>query len=257
MDIGGNFGWYTLYSIALGCRVVVVEPVPAWLEILTLGVALNPGFAGRLKIARNVVYPEPGNFTLHVPKPVGNKQMHLGMTSMDGSAGMIKGYSQKHTYAHVASAIKIDDIVHSDVCLLKADVEGYEAQALHTAQRLFAKHRVFAVQLEMTKSKDPQQTCASVKMLEHLDALGYEFKLAHHSLVDAATLPPIGEWVGARGFHNLTDFPSSDTRKRAAQLGRTPMRMAYEKQFRTFSTNLFAQRVNWTASDVPWPTLGC
>jgi hypothetical protein len=49
--------------------VVVVEPVPAWLEILTLGVALNPGFAGRLKIARNVVYPEPGNFTLHVPKP--------------------------------------------------------------------------------------------------------------------------------------------------------------------------------------------
>ena len=37
----------------------------------------------------------------------------------------------------------------------------------------------------------------------------------------------------------------------------TPMRMAYEQQFRTFSTNLFAKRVNWTASDVPWPTLGC
>lgn len=237
--------------------MVVVEPVPAWLEILTLGVALNPGFAGRLKIARNVVYPEPGNFTLHVPKPVGNNHMHLGMTSMHGSAGMIKGYSPQQTYTHVASAIKLDDVVHSDVCLLKADVEGYEAQALHTAQRLFAKRRVFAVQLEMTKSKDPQQTCASVKMLEHLDALGYQFKLADHSTVDATTLPPIGEWVGARGFDRLTDFPSSDTRERAARLGHTPMSMAYKQQFRSFSTNLFAHRVNWTAPVVPWPTLGC
>ena len=47
VDVGGNFGWYTLYSLALGCRVAVFEPVPNWLEILLLGVQLNPGFSRR------------------------------------------------------------------------------------------------------------------------------------------------------------------------------------------------------------------
>ena len=27
IDVGGNFGWYTLYSLALGCHVAVFEPV--------------------------------------------------------------------------------------------------------------------------------------------------------------------------------------------------------------------------------------
>jgi len=27
VDVGGNFGWYTLYSIALGCKSIVFEPV--------------------------------------------------------------------------------------------------------------------------------------------------------------------------------------------------------------------------------------
>jgi hypothetical protein len=36
VDVGGNFGWYTLYSLALGCEVVVFEPVPAFHEVLRL-----------------------------------------------------------------------------------------------------------------------------------------------------------------------------------------------------------------------------
>ena len=149
VDVGGNFGWYTLYSIALGCDVFVVEPVPAWLEVLRLGVALNPGFARHVRIAQNVVYPERGNFTLRVPQPEGDANMYLGMTYMQGSAGMIKGYKDDATYAHVARSVRLDDVVRSDdICLLKADVEGYEPQVLHTARNLFAKRRVHALQLE-------------------------------------------------------------------------------------------------------------
>jgi len=238
--------------------VLVVEPIPAWLEILTLGVSLNPGFATSIEIFQNVVYPEPGNFTLSVPKPVGHRHMHLGMTYMNGSAGKIKGYSAGETYNLIASAIKIDDLVRSDLCLLKADVEGYEPQVLRTAQRVFAEHRVFAIQLEMTKSGDAQQTCASIKMLEHLHALGYQFKIARHSLVDATKLPPVGKWRNASGFAVLPDFPSNASRKRAARLGHTAMHEAYSWDFASFSTNLFAIRVNWTARvSQHWPTLGC
>jgi FkbM family methyltransferase len=261
IDVGGNFGWYTLYSIALGCEVLVVEPVPAWLEILTLGVALNPGFASRVRIAQNVVYPERGNFTLRVPRPEGEERMYLGMTYMQGSAGMIKGYKEHETYAHVARAIRLDDVVRSkDVCLLKADVEGYEPQVLHTAQNLFAKRRVHALQLEMSRSPPgTTQRCATIKMLEHLGALGYAFKQADHALVDATALPRVGTWNGAAGFDAMPDFPSNATWERGKGLGMSPMRAAYEWDFTAFlSTNLFARRVNWTAgTELPWPSLGC
>lgn len=263
VDVGGNFGWYTLYSIALGCDVFVVEPVPTWLEILRLGVALNPGFARHVKIAQNVVYPERGNFTLRVPQPEGDANMYLGMTYMQGSAGMIKGYKDDVTYAHVARSVRLDEVVRSDVCLLKADVEGYEPQVLHTAQDLFARRRVYALQLEMSRSKQAEQRCATIKMLEHLDALGYVFKQADHALVDAAALPPVGAWQGAGGFGAMPDFPSNATRARGLSLGLSPMRAAYEWDFTAYlSTNLFARRVDWAAgegagADRPWPSLGC
>lgn len=259
VDVGGNFGWYTLYSIALGCDVFVVEPVTAWLEVLTLGVALNPGFASHVKIVQNVVYPERGNYTLRVPKPEGEDRMYLGMTYMQGSAGMLKGYEDGVTYAHVASAIRLDDLVRSDVCLLKADVEGYEPQVLHTAQRVFAERRVHALQIEMTRSRGAPQRCATIKMLEHLDALGYAFKRADHAFIDAAPLPPVGAWAVADGFDRLPDFPSNATRARGAREDLSPMRAAYEWDFTAYlSTNLFARRVKWAVGAAPpWPTLEC
>ena len=33
VDVGGNFGWYTLFSLALGCEVIVFEPVPLFQEV--------------------------------------------------------------------------------------------------------------------------------------------------------------------------------------------------------------------------------
>jgi len=236
--------------------------VPAWLEILTLGVALNPGFSRHATIVQNVVYPERGNYTLRVPQPEAEGRMYLGMTYMQGSAGMLKGYTDRETYAHVARSIRLDDVVRgTDVCLLKADVEGYEPQVLHTAQRLLARRRVHALQLEMTRSYGVTQRCATIKMLEHLDALGYAFKQVSHAQADAVALPPIGEWANADGFGPLADFPSNETRTRGAREGLSPMRAAYEWDFTAYlSTNLVARRVRWDAgagAGLPWPTLEC
>mmetsp|Transcript_31834 Transcript_31834/g.99915 ORF Transcript_31834/g.99915 Transcript_31834/m.99915 type:complete len:207 (+) Transcript_31834:435-1055(+) len=44
-----------------------------------------------------------------------------------------------------------------DVCLLKADVEGYEPQVMQTAQKLLATREVPNLQLELSRTrKDPQ-----------------------------------------------------------------------------------------------------
>ena len=122
IDVGGNFGWYTLYSLALGCSVVVFEPVPAYQEVLRLGLALNPGFAERATLYGNVVYDTTGNYTLRVPKPrrIGRKRK-LGMTGMQGSSGILKADWRADSYNHVAQAARVDDVVHPErpVCMLK------------------------------------------------------------------------------------------------------------------------------------------
>ena len=152
VDVGGNVGWFTLYSLALGCRVAVFEPIPAFQEVMRLGLSLNPGFASRVTLYSNVVYDAPGTYQLRVPRITGRGGKRLGMTGMVGSAGILKtDWTAKATMVDAAS-VRIDDILDRDVCLLKADGEGYEPQVLQTAQRLLSARNVPALQLELTRT---------------------------------------------------------------------------------------------------------
>ena len=274
IDVGGNFGWYTLYSLALGCRVAVFEPVPAYREVMQLGLALNPGFAARTKLYGNVVYDQPGNYTLRVPYPRkgGRKLRKLGarartpadparacmrvrrparpaamrarlarawytaqpraaiawcagMTGMDGSVGILKADWKAESYRHTASSVRIDDLLspkeEPNICMLKADVEGYEPQVLQTARRLLHRHRVPALQLELTRTprkESRNQTCAAVKMLAHLADLGYDFRQVNNRIVDLPA-PPVGSWSeGHRLWDALPMFPSRATEAAASRL---------------------------------------
>jgi len=254
--------------------VVLFEPVPAWLEVIRLGLSLNQGFASRVTIFPNVVYPDPGNYTLHIPIPNKNEHLYLGMSSMHGATGMIKGYSNEriipygtiraNVYKHVAGAIRVDDVVDGGdktICLVKADVEGYEPQALSTAQKLIHSKSVPVIQLELTKSSNVNQTCSAVNVLKHLHTLGYEFRIAHHSLVDHILLPPLGEWRRANAMNMLPTFPSPKASAEAKRRGWSDMRAAYEFDFNTFSTNLFAVKTGKGKSRLGkgkrWPKLTC
>mmetsp|Transcript_26967 Transcript_26967/g.85807 ORF Transcript_26967/g.85807 Transcript_26967/m.85807 type:complete len:405 (-) Transcript_26967:270-1484(-) len=263
VDVGGNFGWYTLYSLALGCRVVVFEPVPLFQEVLRLGVTLNPGFATRVELYGNVVYDAPGNYTLRVPLPGGMHRKKLGMTGMNGARGILKSDFNAKAATVSAGAVRIDDVLRGrDVCLLKADVEGYEPQVMQTAQKLLATREVPNLQLELSRTrKDAEQTCAAVKMLSRLSSLGYEFKQVPNQLVDAE-LPPPDSWQQAAGpWARLPSFPTAATAAAAAAGGerRPTMQLAYDIDFATHSTNLVARRRSTPlgAASLPWPSLGC
>ena len=265
VDVGGNFGWYTLYSLALGCRVVVFEPIPAYQEVLMLGVSLNPGFRERVELHSNVVYDTPGNYTLRVPIAGGRHRKKLGMTGMAGSRGVLKSDFNAKAYSHVASAVRIDDLVTAAraerVCLLKADVEGYEPQVLQTAQRLLGLSRagVPNLQLELTRTpKSKDQTCAMVKTLQHLHSLGYDFREASHKVVDERA--PVGAWRTApSAWAKLPPFPTAATRAKAVAAGTPLMQAAYDEDFATHSTNLIGRLdpARRPATPPPWPKLEC
>ena len=263
VDIGANYGWFALYSLALGCEVVAFEPVPEFQEALRLGISLNPGFAQRARLYANVVYDTPGNYSLRVPiVEEGQRHRKMGMTGMRGSAGVLKKDSGR-AYQHTAASVRVDDVVDRDVCLLKADVEGYEPQAIGTAMRLLSKRRVDTLQFELTHTNNqPNQTCAAVRMLAGLHALGFEMRQVKRQLKDSPA-PPVGTWRTAPGlWEQLPRFPSRE-RPRAGKrrgggttngsLSLELMRKAWKTDFSSFSTNVIARRAPEAVGTRTWP----
>ena len=155
---------YTLYSLAMGCRVTVVEPVPLYQRILRLGLSLNPGFGSRTVIYSNVAYPRPGEFNVSVPLLSSHKsggsetaqegqeegrheregrgdawRVRQGMAGMVGDRGVLKREQGKSHATVRTRAISIDEICDADahkcndVCALKVRTSVHR-----TAQICFA-----------------------------------------------------------------------------------------------------------------------
>ena len=267
VDVGANFGWFSLFSAALGCRVLAFETVPEWNEAFALGLALNRGFSRRVRVVKKAVHSEASDVALHVPKTDDGRSRFLGMTYMNGSAGMIKGYSNVETYVHVAKTASVDDFFQdsaptSRVCVFKADVEGYEPQVFATAQRLFLRGQVQHVHMEMTRSRDREQSCAILELLTTLRRLGFTFTQSTHAMVDRESLP-IGSWSARRSNASgvFLPFPSESTMARARRHQTPPMKEALVHDFTTFSTNIVGVLTRSAPHSAPrersWASTGC
>jgi FkbM family methyltransferase len=269
VDVGGNFGWYTLFSIALGCDVVVFEPVPAYQEVMRLGLSLNPGFASKATIMGNVVYHELGQYNVNMPiADADSGLVSAGMTGMRGEAGVLKRPGGRATQVR-AAAVRIDDLIDRDVCMLKADVEGYEPQALQTAQRLVSAGRAPVLQFEVSRTIGMRnQSCAMLQLLEHIRDLGYDMRKLPGRLMHAA-LPEDQRtgWRAAPGqLRDWHSFPRRCTgscvtnRTDGACADRCDVVGAYLNEFSGYTMNIVALRrpdAPRPASIAPWPPTVC
>ena len=75
--------------------VVTFEPVAHFRAVIAAGLTRNPPpLAKRVSVLPNIVYDQPGVYTLRVPVPVPGSLFKrlLGMSSMvDGAYGLVKG----------------------------------------------------------------------------------------------------------------------------------------------------------------------
>jgi len=204
-------------------------------------------------VRRSVVYSHPGTYTVRVPVPRARAayKKKLGMSSMNGAHGFLKGYPANYlAYNASAPSSRIDDMVTAlqeggemqHVCMFKADVEGYEAQVLRTAHGLLHRRgarslRPQAIQLEITRAGSSREERSQIAnetaaMLEDLAGLGYSFRQVPGQLIDSNASLPRGAWHSAPGvWAALPRFPT------APAMG---MRTAYTRDIRGFSTNLVA-----------------
>ncbi|KAG2426906.1 hypothetical protein HXX76_012693 [Chlamydomonas incerta] len=170
VDVGANFGFFTAYAAAMGCRVVAVEPVPRFLAFLHWTLAANGiravaagdggavaaaggggggggggerGYPWPVSVVDRVVTGESGGVvTMTVPRK--------GVWGTATIATQIERPEEEQEKIRV-NTTRLDDIVSAmeeEVALLKVDVEGFEPVVFKSGEALLASGRVANVLLE-------------------------------------------------------------------------------------------------------------
>lgn len=143
LDVGANFGYYSLLAAKMGCRVIAWEPVPTFRAFFETAAALN-NLSHRIHIRHSVVSDLPGrNISLTVPL-----RGIWGTASIQGANvdSNIKGGS----YTLRVPTETLDQVVRERACAMKLDVEGHEPAVLLGAGRFLQEYAPEVILKEYT-----------------------------------------------------------------------------------------------------------
>jgi FkbM family methyltransferase len=132
IDVGANVGAYSILAASCGARVVAYEPVVSAFRALDLNVKLN-GFEDRVMRRNCGVSDAHGTLSF--------------TTTFDSINHVVAGGE----LGEPIDVVKLDDEpLLAEHCIMKIDVEGFEARVIDGAERLL--RRVAAVVLELNGS---------------------------------------------------------------------------------------------------------
>ena len=158
VDVGANIGYFSLLAASLGHTVVAFEPMNRNVAKFWSSIERN-GFTDRISLFQNAVASERGH-------RVSLESTHY--TNQGNGKINWRGNAQE-----AVDTVALDDLVHSDVLLLKIDVEGFESGVLDGARQLLCAHIVKYITIEFSPETRNNPVCSSHRMLATLKDLGY------------------------------------------------------------------------------------
>jgi FkbM family methyltransferase len=117
LDIGANFGYFSVYAALLGCRVIAWEPVPLFRSLIKYNLQLNN--VSHLVELRGMILSDKDGEIKDMQVPTSGI---WGTASVEGINRNPQGTYQK---IQVVSE-RLDTVVKEDVLMMKLDVEGFE-----------------------------------------------------------------------------------------------------------------------------------
>lgn len=146
LDVGANFGFFSLLAAKAGCRVVAWEPVPRFAAFLEYGVQLNR-LEPLVHVRQRVVGKTREGELADVVVP------NRGIWGVAGVNGMNLDPEVKNDGALEVVRVPVeavDSVVppETPVCMLKVDVEGFEPEVFRSAANLFRRGSVQNVVFE-------------------------------------------------------------------------------------------------------------
>ncbi|KAG2488218.1 hypothetical protein HYH03_013212 [Edaphochlamys debaryana] len=141
VDVGANFGWYSIMAARLGCRVIGYEPVPLFRSFYTFSTHIND-LTGLINIRPKVVSHE-GNKTMKMMVPSNGV---WGTAGIDG-LNIDNAIEASKEEIEVPS-VRLEDEIKEDELLMKIDVEGWEWGVIQGAEGLLRKFEVQNIIME-------------------------------------------------------------------------------------------------------------
>ena len=188
VDVGMNTGEdYTLPSVAHGYKVLAFEPglrkaeyVLRELPAAATRVHVPPADVGAftyraagapsLTLVSAAVGLEKGT-SKFVVRP-GSGEHGTVADSLLGSTDLAKIGPGEPRILEVP-VVRLDDVVHEPVFILKSDAQGYDCNVLHGAERLLRERLVYMVTFELWPVAMLRTGCVAADLVRWLDGLGY------------------------------------------------------------------------------------
>jgi len=127
VDVGANLGYFSLLAASMGFNVISFEPMNRNVAKFMASVVRN-GFENRITLYQNAVTYTSGDSVTMIETHATN-QGNGQMNKLDALSNGIYGQGYVNT-------IRIDDVIDTNVLLMKIDVEGFESGVLNGAKRL-------------------------------------------------------------------------------------------------------------------------
>lgn len=167
LDVGANFGYYTLIGALLGGikgRVFSFEANPNLIPLIERSVYVN-GFPSRVKLFHNAVSDKPG-------------KAQFGFNSFQPGGGSLAagGSADPSIQSVEVECARVDDLLGAHVVAdcIKIDVEGHEFEALRGMEDLLRRSPEVKLILEYFPGMHGGGASA-VGMIDYLAALGFSF----------------------------------------------------------------------------------
>jgi FkbM family methyltransferase len=172
VDVGANFGWFTLVAAAqVGAqgKVIAVEANPETHDLLTTNVEIN-GFADRVTTWNKAAWHERANLDFHVMRK------HKGSASLRSEVEASAHAFHDDTETIRVDAMCLDDMIGDDVSvdLVKIDAEGAEPNVWRGMRRTIERNKDLCVSVEFAACWYPNG--GAEKFLDDIEASGFKIR---------------------------------------------------------------------------------
>ena len=161
LDVGANFGYFSLLAAKHGKQTLSVEPSPRELARLYRHLTINPALAPLVQVFPFAIGAKSEDLPFSLSGDSNTGQNHLGATMVSEDSQTIS--VKVRTLNDLIPQIQIDEV---DV--IKIDVEGYEGVVLESMGPLLEKNTNMALYIEFTPSYITERTGMSTDSLTDL-----------------------------------------------------------------------------------------
>lgn len=175
VDVGANFGSWSLFFAAAGHRVLAIEPAPQNVALLNASLCANPAWQERIRVYPYIVgnSEQAGKHCTFYVDPQNKGNMQVACDGPKPTNRVFGGSVLVKTLQDV-----LDEAGVGTIDTLKIDVEGFECNVLDGIPKLLDNYHPTTIFMEIASNRKSEECAKAVAQRGGFDiTIGWDAKL--------------------------------------------------------------------------------